>query len=83
MEKIWFEVVFRRRSHPVLRVLGNLVWGALAVITAPFVVTGSDSAWRWFIVPSALLILVSSYRGVVVAMQDLRQGAAFPREDAA
>ncbi|MDJ0386348.1 hypothetical protein [Streptomyces sp. G-G2] len=83
MEKTWFEVVFRRRAHPVLRVLGNLLEGTVAVVAASFVISQTDSAWRWLIVPLTILTLVSAYRGVAVAVQDFRQRTAGLGEDAA
>ncbi|MEV7617560.1 hypothetical protein [Streptomyces sp. NPDC089799] len=79
MEKTWFEVVFRRKLHPVLRLLGNLAWGAFTVITTLVAITQSNIAWWWwFIVPADILMLMGVYRGVVVALRDLRR-----RSDAA
>lgn len=77
LEKTWFETVFRRKPHPVLRVLGNLVMCAVVVYGLIHAATAFHSAWRWLAVPVGLLMLVFAGRGVAVAVQDGRgRGAA-------
>ncbi|MFD3720080.1 hypothetical protein [Streptomyces sp. NPDC058674] len=73
MEKTWFEKVFRRRPHPVLRLLGNLAACVAHLVFAIIVITHFHSAWRWLFVPIGLLGMVGDGRGVVSAVQDLRR----------
>ncbi|MFF8319556.1 hypothetical protein ACF06V_20575 [Streptomyces bobili] len=78
MEKTWFGAVFRRRPHPVLRLLGNLALCAVHVGWLTATVTQFHSGWRWFAVPVGLLALLFDGRGVAVAVQDLRRRGAAP-----
>ncbi|MFD9505029.1 hypothetical protein [Streptomyces sp. NPDC060035] len=78
MEKTWFEEVFRRRPHPVLRLLGNLVLCVVQFVFVIAVITQFDSAWRWLVVPVGLWAMVADGRGVALAVQDLRRRGAAP-----
>ncbi|MFD3808546.1 hypothetical protein ACFWTC_34375 [Streptomyces sp. NPDC058619] len=78
MEKTWFEEVFRRRPHPVLRLLGNLALCAAQIVFVIAAITHFHSAWRWLVVPMGLWALVVDGRGVVLAVQDLRGRGAAP-----
>ncbi|MEU0984967.1 hypothetical protein ABZ488_37880 [Streptomyces griseus] len=78
MEKAWFEEVFRRRPHPVLRLLGNLALWAAQLTFAIMVITHFDSAWRWLVIPLTLWATLADGRGVALAVQDLRRRDAAP-----
>ncbi|MFF7363771.1 hypothetical protein [Streptomyces sp. NPDC008125] len=78
MEKTWFESVFRRRPHPVLRLLGNLVLCAMQVAWVIWGLVSFHSAWRWLVVPIGLMVLLSYSRGVVLAVRDLRKHNSSP-----
>ncbi|MFD3675301.1 hypothetical protein [Streptomyces sp. NPDC058613] len=78
MEKTLFEEVFRRRPHPVLRLLGNLVLCVLQIVFVVAVITQFQTVWRWLVVPMGLWGLLSDGRGVALAVQDLRRRAAAP-----
>lgn len=73
MEKTFFEEVFRRRAHPVLRLLGNLALCAAHFIFVIGVITHFHSGWRWLVVPMGLWAMVADGRGVVLAVHDLRR----------
>ncbi|MFD6877880.1 MULTISPECIES: hypothetical protein [unclassified Streptomyces] len=80
MEKTWFEEVFHRRPHPVLRLLGNLTLCAVQCVFVIAVITQFQSAWRWLAVPMGLWAMVCDGRGVALAVRDLRRrgGAQVP-----
>ncbi|MER7676367.1 hypothetical protein [Streptomyces sp. NPDC096934] len=78
MDATWFETVFRRKPHPVLRMLGNLLLGAVQVYWVIVMLTQLHSGWRWFAAPVGLLSLVFAGRGVAVAARDLRRRGAEP-----
>ncbi|MEU7341118.1 hypothetical protein [Streptomyces sp. NPDC007074] len=78
MDGTWFEAVFRRKPHPVPRVLGNLVLCAVQVYWVIIMLTQLHSGWRWFAAPVGLLSLVSGGRGVAVAARDLLRRDAEP-----
>ncbi|MFD6913659.1 hypothetical protein ACFWB2_13885 [Streptomyces virginiae] len=78
MEKSWFEVVFRRRPHPVLRLLGNLALCAAQLVFVVAVIMNFHSAWRWLVVPMGLWAMMADGRGVALAVQDLRRRGAAP-----
>ncbi|MFC9825359.1 MULTISPECIES: hypothetical protein [Streptomyces] len=73
MEKTWFEGVFRRRPHPVLRLLGNLALCAAQLVFVVAVITQFHSGWRWLLIPVGLGAMVADGRGVALAVQDLRR----------
>ncbi|MFF7082137.1 hypothetical protein [Streptomyces lavendulae] len=73
MGKTWFEKVFRRRAHPVLRLLGNLALCAAQLVFVVAVITQFHSGWRWLFVPVGLWAIVADGRGVALAVQDLRR----------
>ncbi|MEU1091626.1 hypothetical protein ACFYPN_33230 [Streptomyces sp. NPDC005576] len=81
MEKTWFESVFRRRPHAVLRLLGNLVLCAMQVFWVVWVLVSFDGAWRWLAVPLGFMALLSDSRGVVLAVRDLRKRGGSPVPD--
>ncbi|MFF4249525.1 hypothetical protein ACFYY2_34440 [Streptomyces sp. NPDC001822] len=70
VQKTWFEVVFRRRPHPALRVLGNLLVGGVVIFG---IIDGFrfHGLWRRVALTIWLLGLVFVGRGMVVAVQDL------------
>ena len=78
MKKTWFEKVFRRRPHPVMRLLGNLALCAAHFVFVISVITHFDSAWRWLVVPMGLWGVMADGRGVALAVQDLRRREATP-----
>ncbi|MGW0860235.1 hypothetical protein [Streptomyces sp. NPDC002690] len=78
MEKTLFESVFRRRPHPVLRLLGNLVGIAIHCAWMAGVINHFDTAWRWLAVPVGLLGLLNESGGAVLARRDLRRPANAP-----
>ncbi len=80
MEKTLFEELFRRRPHPVLRLLGHLALCAAQLFFIVLVVTRFDTAWRWLVVPLGLWGLVGDGRGVALAVQDLRRRDALVQE---
>ncbi|WP_327130059.1 hypothetical protein OG311_00435 [Streptomyces sp. NBC_01343] len=81
MEKTWFEAVFHRQPHPVLRLLGNLGLCVAQFVFIVAVITHFHSPWRWLVIPIGLWALVCDGRGVALAVQDLRpRGAAPARE---
>ncbi|MFD4737762.1 hypothetical protein ACFWNQ_10345 [Streptomyces virginiae] len=78
MEKSWFEVVFRRRPHPVLRLLGNLVLCVAQLVFVVAVIMNFHTVWRWLVVPLGLWAMLADGRGVALAVQDLRLRDAAP-----
>ncbi|WEH38045.1 hypothetical protein [Streptomyces sp. AM 2-1-1] len=78
MEKTWFERVFRRKAHPGLRLLGNLVGIAIHCAWMAGVITHFDTAWRWLALPIGLLGLLNESRGAALARRDLRKAAGTP-----
>ncbi len=73
MKKTWFEEVFHRRPHPVLRLLGNLALCAAQSVFVIAVITHFHSGWRWLVVPMGLWAMAADGRGVALAVQDLRR----------
>ncbi|MFE9851457.1 hypothetical protein ACFYPN_22070 [Streptomyces sp. NPDC005576] len=81
MERTWFEEAFRRKPHPVLRLLGNLVLCAFQAVWVIGVTTHFHTAWRWLAVPFGLRAILSDTRGAVLAARDLRQSGSAPVPD--
>ncbi|MFC8496027.1 hypothetical protein ACFUJU_35570 [Streptomyces sp. NPDC057235] len=73
MEKTLFEKLFRRRPHPMLRLLGNLVLCTAQLVFVITVITHFDTPWRWLAVPFSLWAMLADSRGAVLAVQDLRR----------
>ncbi|MEU8523786.1 hypothetical protein [Streptomyces sp. NPDC048577] len=77
-KKTLFEELFGRRAHPVLRLLGNVVFCVVQVVFVIAVITHFDTPWRWLAVPFGLWAMLGDGRGAVLAVQDLRRPSAAP-----
>ncbi|WP_371637448.1 hypothetical protein OG988_38990 [Streptomyces zaomyceticus] len=78
MKKTLFEELFRRRPHPMLRLLGNLVLCAVQLVFVMAVIMHFHTPWRWLAVPFGLWVMLADGRGVALAVQDLRRPDAAP-----
>ncbi|MFB7031309.1 MULTISPECIES: hypothetical protein [unclassified Streptomyces] len=78
MKKTLFEELFRRRPHPVLRLLGNLVLCTFQLVFVIAVITHFHSAWRWLAIPFGLWAMLADGRGAALAVQDLRRRDTAP-----
>ncbi|MEV7523889.1 hypothetical protein [Streptomyces sp. NPDC091371] len=59
-----------------MRLLGNVLGGALQVVGIVVIINHFDSAWRWLALSFGVICLLGFYRGAQLALKGLMPGSS-------